>query len=297
MLFFALALTIHLRGSPPEGEARARWHCEPAEVALGEPFELVLELEHPASLSAQALAPGALTLDDSWVVISEQPLATESVSGGLRTRRTFRVASLEPGERALGEVLSGMALAESVKHIQVGEARVTVRGILAEGEDQPRGLAEFQDDYADARPSTVSSRWFLWSSLVALPLLAGAAFWLVRRRRRGVAPQVTSPLERLAELERAPSREGCYELTRLLRAAGDELRNKPRGALTDEEWLAEAHASLEIPRGVVSELAAVFERAARVKYAGDAPTAWALQETFARARAALQALRGGGVLA
>jgi hypothetical protein len=281
-------------------ETSARWSCEPDAVRVGEPFMLVLELEHDAGLGLRALLPRDLTLDESWVVLDSAPLASASLPGGrARTRAAWHVASLEPGERSLAEPLAGVALGEGVARIQVGDARVQVLGLLAEGEDVPRPLRGFPEGFAGA---TSGSGGGLSRALVAaglgLGVLVGVAYalWQRRRAQLGAAP-APSPLERLRALEAEAaerSRERCYELTRLLRQAGDELTRKPRGALTDEEWLAAVRTSLEIPRGIVDELALVFERAARVKYAGEVPTDWALQETFAKARGALEALRGSG---
>jgi hypothetical protein len=172
---------------------------------------------------------------------------------------------------------------------------VRVAGVLAPDEDAPRPLRGFPEGFAGPLEAARDGRalpWVLGGLALVVLAAVGALAW--RRRRRVPAPAPT-PLERLRALEeaRAASGERCYELTRLLRAAGDERTRTPRAALTDEEWLAAVHASLEIPRGVVTQLEAVFARAARVKYAGEAPTDWALQETFAAARGALEALRGG----
>jgi hypothetical protein len=299
------ALVLVLLAVPPgqagvqPDEVRALWRCEPTEIGLGEPFELVLELTHPADVSGHELAAGALELDESWVVLGEEPVSSAPAGGGaLVTRRAWRVASLEPGERVLSDALSQVALSERVTRIQVGEARVTVSGILAAGEDAPRPLREFPDGFGGADEPAGGPGWTSWLGLAAalVALGAGALAWRRRRARRAAARPPTV-LERLRELEGglegARGNEGCYELTRLLRAAGDELGRKQRGGLTDEEWLAEITASLEIPRNAVSELTAVFERTARVKYGGEAPTPWSMQETFQRARAALEVLCAG----
>jgi len=296
-----IALAIALFASPcaQADEVRAQWRCEPEAVALGEPFELFLELFHPASVSAHELTTGTLALDESWVVFGELPVSSAAGDGGeVRTRRAWRVASLEPGERALAEALSKLALSERVTRIQVGDARVEVSGVLAEGEDAPRPLREFPDGFGGRDEASEGPGWVGWIGLgtVLLACAGGVLAWR-RRRARSSAARPATALERLGELERSfePGRgsEGCYELTRLLRAAGDGLRQKARGGLTDEEWLAEITASLDVPRNAVSELTAVFERAGRVKYAGEAPTPWSMQETFQRARTALEVLVAG----
>jgi hypothetical protein len=295
-----LASVLLALGAGPEGETSARWSCEPTAVEVGQPFALVLELEHESTVGTALLAPRAPELDPSWVVFGAEPVARAPLADGrVRTRCVWHVASLEPGERSLADALSGLALGEAVTRIQVGDARVSVAGVLAQGEDAARPLRGFPVGFADA--ATRAAARTSWPALLAAGLALGAALswaWVRARRRRararmGAAPL---PLERLAALEAGAAeagRERCYELTSLLREAGDRLTKRPRAALTDEEWLATVHASLEIPRGVVAELTAVFERVARVKYAGESPTEWALAETFTRARRALQALEGG----
>jgi hypothetical protein len=296
LALFLVLVASALPAARQTAEVRALWRCEPEEIELGEPFVLVLEVSHPAGVSGRELASGELTLDESWVVLAEEPVASEVLSdGNLRTRRAWRVASLEPGERSLGEALSRVALSAGVTQIQVAAAHVRVSAFLAEGEDAPRPLREFPDDFGGEDETARSLGWVRWlaGSLLLLALGAGAYAWRRRRIPRGATPRC-GPLERLAELERSFQEgrlpEGCYELTRLLRSAGDGLRKTPRGGLTDEEWLAEVTASLEVPRNAVSPLAAVFERTGRVKYAGEAVTPWAMQETFAHARAALEVL-------
>lgn len=293
-----LAVLILAWGAPVLDGASARWRCEPAEVELGQPFELVLELEHSASAPGGELAAGELVLDESWLVLGEEPVQTERADEGrLVTRRAWRVASLEPGARSLGEALSRFALPEGVTRIQVGAAEVRVRGVLAEGEDAPRALREFPEDFAGSAEDVEVGSALPWLFGAGVPLAAGAGWLAWRRRRRAraeAAPATT--LERLGELEREfageRARAGCFELTRLLRGALDDARAHDRSGLTDEEWLAELTASRAQP-GVTEELTQVFARAARVKYAGEPATPWALQETFAHARRALAALDGG----
>lgn len=273
-------------------DASARWRVEPAAVEVGEPFQLVLELEHEAGEALTALVSGELALGDSWLVFGPAESRREG-QARRETRLVWQVASLEPGERSLAEELSAFALGPAVTRIQTGEARVSVTGVLAEGEDAPRALVG-GDGELGAAPETPGFPWAILAGALTV-LAAPLVFLWLRRRRARVAPSVLrTPEERLAELAaRAAAgegREGCYALTRLLREHTDRFRKKDRAALTDEEWLAEVGASLEVPKGALEELGGVFERAARVKYAGEEPSPWALEETFARARRALTGL-------
>ena len=275
-------------------DAGARWRVEPASVEVGEPFELVLELEHGRDEVAAALTPGTLALDDSWLVLESLPARSAPVGERVRTTLAWRVASLEPGERSLGEALAGFAFGEGVTRIQAGEARLAVRGVLAEGEDSPRPLTGFRGELGPA-PAADRDRLVPVLALVALlAALGGGAWGLARRRRRARVLPPPTLAERLAEVAAraatGAAREGCYDLTRLLREHVDHLRRAERSALTDEEWLRQLAAAPDVPRAVLADLESVFARAERVKYAGEAPSPWALEELFAGARRALAAL-------
>lgn len=288
-------------------EIRARWRCEPAAVEVGEPFALVLELQHPREFSAASLFPGELALDESWVVLERRPpaqpeRAAARAAEGATSSLVWSIASLEPGERGLAELLSALPFSSPVAHIEVGDARVSVRGLLSGDEDAPRPLREFPPGFAGGTGEPGRPRRALAGlAVLVLALLSGGAllFWSRRRRRRrATAPRALTPLERLAEIERlvaadaGTARELCFELTGLLRRTTDAARGVERDGLTDEEWLAEVRATPRIPRGACEDLTAVFERAAAVKYAGERPTSWALGETLGRARVALQAAVG-----
>lgn len=284
-------------------EGSATWRCEPPSVEVGQPFELVLELRHDPGTPALALFDGAPQLDDSWVLFGRHDvLELERGEDGVTSRVSWSLASLEPGERDLAESLSTVAFGTDVSAIRVGAAQVAVRGLLAEGEDAPRGLRLFPpgfldgEDGAPRRPSP-------WWWLTTLVPLAAFAWWLARRRRAPAAGRPKDDLERLDELARRAAEEdaadGCYGLTRLLREAGDRGRVS-RAGLTDEEWLEAVRASRAVPPPAVEGLERVFARSARVKYGGERVTAWALDELFGEARHTLRTLaapasgEGGG---
>ena len=132
------------------GAVRARLAVRPAEVEVGEPFELVVEVEHPrghvptlpgmpraaapvapvapetqAKRPAGAPEPAAaatpagedalLPGDGSWVLLGSRLEPAVSLDGDPRrsvTRRVFELASLEPGERVLPAELVAAVLPE-----------------------------------------------------------------------------------------------------------------------------------------------------------------------------------------
>jgi len=286
----ALALTV--AGTL---EASARWRCEPASVAVGQPFTLVLELEHDASASALELVHGEPAFDGSWVVLERRRArAVARGDGASTTVVEWSVASLEPGERDLSAPLAGVAFAEDVTDVRVADAHLAVQGVLGSDEDAPRPLHEFPEGFVGAGEDPTSSplAWIVGSAVAAVA--AALVALVLRRRRRTSRASMPTPLERLAALERAAKQEGgaegCYALTRLLREAADRVSNRPRDGLTDQEWLTGLAALHELPSAVQEALADVLERAARLKYAGETATPWALEELFAGARAALEGL-------
>ena len=163
-------------------DASARWRVEPAAVEVGEPFRLVLELEHGAEESLALLVPDELTLSDSWLVLGRE----ETTSDGRTSTLAWRVVSLEPGERSLAADLSAFAFGEAVTRIQAGGTEVRVTSVLAEGEDEPRPLTGFEGELG-AAPATGGFPWVVLSGalfVLAAPLVF---LWLRRRRARGAA--------------------------------------------------------------------------------------------------------------
>jgi hypothetical protein len=253
----------------------ARASVTPATVEVGEPFELVLELEHPGGAALPA-TDELLDLDDAWVVLGGSRAPGEPLAAGRsRTRFTFQVAALEPGARSLPGLPFGVA-----------PPALDVRGVLAEGEDAPRPLRDLRPPPPAPAAATSPVPWL--AGVAALLAFGGLAWW--RARRRSVPAPAPGPLERFAALERAAdaaARERCLELARLVREATDAHAGRPRAGLSDEEWLA-ALGEHGVPApDVRAQLGDVLERCARVKFGGERPTEWALNELVGSARTAL----------
>jgi hypothetical protein len=263
------------------GEARLTVH--PSSVEVGQELVIALEVGHAEGERA-ALEEGALELDESWIVFaSEAPLAlpVPGQPGRARTRASWTVASLEPGEREIPAVryrIGGEGHASPA-------AQVSVASLLGEGEAQARPPKGFRPLAGEARSP------FLWIPWVcaAVALAAAAALAVRARRRRGrVVSAPPGPLERLAELEARPLddplevREAHFELTRAVREALDRRSGRERSGLTDAEWLGEVRGTLA--REQALELEALLASCAAVKYGGERPTHWAAREALQRAR-------------
>ncbi len=290
----------------PQGDDSivARFRCEPADVEVGEPFELVLELEHPTGASVFDLGADELVLDASWVVFDETRLPPAEAGSPDRriTRRVWTVASLDAGPRTLGDALTPLVFDARISSVDASATTVEVASVLAEGEDAPRPVRGFPEGFGAGVP-LVTSQW-RYAALAAAALLWGAVLWLVAKRmraKRGArTPVPVQPLERLARLEADVAasnggleevRELHFELTRLLRDATDARAARPFDAgLTDREWLAEVRASKRVQDPCIDELERLIEQAEAVKYAGVVPTSWALEDAFDRARRALEAV-------
>lgn len=292
---------LALVAAPAQDEGvTARFRCEPRRVEVGEPFTLLLDLEHPRGTSVFELGTDELALDGSWVVLdhARQAPVADPETGRMTTRRSWRLASLEPGQRSLSEVVSALVLDERVESVDAAETNVEVVGVLGPDEDAPRPLRGFPPGFGQ-EPESILSPW-RWAALVAALLFWSGVLFLVWRRlraRRAPRDVGVDPLARLESL-RAGSQDSAlaspvaaralhYELTSLLRHATDEHLGVARDGLTDEEWLAVIQASGRISAEVAQEMSRVFERAEAVKYAGSAPSTWAIGETFDQARRSL----------
>jgi hypothetical protein len=284
-------------GQDDAGTVSARFRCVPQSVQVGEPFTLVLELEHPTGTSVFELGSTELELDPSWVVLDgrrETPVADPD-SGGLMTRRLWRVVSLEPGQRTLASVVSALVADERVGSVSAAAANVEVLGLLGPAEDAPRPLLAFPEGFGQG-PQVIMSP-LRWAALGLAVLLWAVLLVLVWRRWRKPRSPVAAPPDSMGDLERLRSSRAAgvvaaraqhYELTSILRRATDERLGVRRDGLTDVEWLDVIQASGRISAEVSRDMSRVFDRAEAVKYAGAAPSSWALDETFDEARRTLE---------
>ncbi len=253
------------------------WEVTPREAQLGLPIELVLTLPEAGKAGGE---PPELELDYGWAILD----------GPRRERRGERwswhwtLAALEAGERTL----PALTLEGGDEPLTVPETTLTVQGVLAADEDAPRPLPAFRT--VEERTSPVRPTHIL-GFLAGMGLLAAALFVLRRRRRRKAAPLPSSPLERLADLDREQARSLAIELTSILRSATEEsLGLEPRPASTDEEWLAALEHEGRLDPGRRRELGELLELCHRIKFAGWRPTRFAIDELVGRTEALLRRL-------
>jgi hypothetical protein len=281
-----LAVLLAVQASP-ESQARgtARLTATVAEVELGQPFELVLEVRH-APADRPQVEGGELTGDPAWHVLGGGEVLTlpdADDEHGRMSEVRWTVVALEAGERPLPAPVVRLAGAGGVPvELQVERGDLRVEGVLGPGEDAPRALPD------ELGLEELRSGRFAWLWAVGLVLVLAAALVVRRLRARARRPQAVappaSPLQRLAELESAELetpesvRAAHFALTRALREHVDSSSSSARAALTDEEWLAALQAPSQ------DELAAFLESCARVKYGSELPTHWATRERVVRAR-------------
>jgi len=278
------------------GEALAHLRAEPPEVGVGEPCTIVLEVEHAAGSTVRLPEVDPIP-DDSWVLVGPRRVVRDTPVAGspgrVTTVATWRVLSLDPGDRPLSSITIDVGDASGTRRVEVGAGTLHVRSALAAGEDAPRplhGIHPAPDDAGAARRRVVV--------VVAVALLVlGAASFAWRRRRRQAAPVVAiSDVDRLLELQRAAkedpdaARRVVYALCALLRGAVDRFLREDRAALVDAEWAACREPDERVPLGVRRSVARILGDSERIKYALHAPTRFALDEMLAGALEALEAL-------
>ena len=255
----------------------------PAQVQVGAPFELTVELRHGAGAPPRLLADA---VGEGWVVLSEDGAVTlrDEAAGAGTTRVRWTVCALEPMEDALPALMAVLP-DDSVQapYVEPGGGGIDVLGVLGPDEDTARAPRGFRED----APPAESAPWWLLA-LAGLPL-AALALWLARRRSTPVQEaQGPDPLERLAAIEPGALtssdeiRAAHYEITAAVRAGLDARQGVARDGLTDEEWVAAVEPAGGARREALEEL---FTACAAVKYAGARPTHWAIAETVERARA------------
>lgn len=296
-----LALGPWLAAAPSaSAQVRALASCTPAEVEIGQPVELCLEVLHPPALRAR-VDPAELELGDAWILLEPGRALTTRSGESAQTRVRWLVAALEPGEHALALPLARYESEGLARTARAEPAQVVVRPALAQGEDAPRPPRGFRPPPELGAPPL--SRSAALAGL-ALFLAGGGALLFVRRRRRRVEPRPPALEPRAALAALAVPAEGefeaaralHYELARLLRA-GVERRSGLVGAgLTDEEWLARfARTSASSPE-LEAELRDLLASCERVKYGRLAPTRWTSEEMLGRARALLERFESAAVV-
>lgn len=283
---FALLLACAL---PQDAEPACTLEVRPLEAAIGEPVEWTLTVPHEYRDEVRLVDDDPIP-DDTWVLVDGPRFSIERKgSREATTRVRWTVFSLDPGERALPEIVARFASGAEIRSTSLGP--LTVRGELAPDEDAPRPLTAFHE--IEERTGRGGP-----TALAILALLAGSVvFWLVLRRRRAQASTpVMTPLEQLDALggrtadDPGVAREVVYELSSLLREAVDRRLEAPRPGLTDDEWLASVRANQGLERTTVERLEALLGSCEDVKYGNRVPTRFAVAEALEETRNVLTAL-------
>jgi hypothetical protein len=253
---------------------------------------LTLAVEHPSNVRVR-LAEKALALDDSWILLDTggqwtAPDASDPTRS--TTSWSWKVTSLEPGDRELPRVAIDYELDGNAKRLEASADPLSVKGVLAPEEDTQRPAKGFRPiSIAEPKPRT----WIAWAIGAAAVLALAYVAWRFARRRRKPREEAPSVAVRLAALETRPLDSpddvaaAHYVVTSLLREALDRRSPKPRAGWTDEEWLSAARADLAACGLSEDDLRALGElliRCDEVKYGAARPTHWAARETIARAR-------------
>ncbi len=281
----------------PRPTPGVRLIADAAEIEIGEPVTWTLDVEHDAAASVNVL--DSFALDRAWVLIDPPTRlrgADPARPGRVHTLVSFRALALEPGE--LAPVISGIDLATGGERAPIVPAATPtrVRAALGEGEDAPRALHGLRPIPTIAEPSL---RWRQLAVLAGVVVLALIVWRLARRRRKPLVVAPPTPLAQLDALARSLAnpdgvdgreRVAVYELSRLLRGSVDAFLSVDRAALTDAEWSESIQNDERVPLGVRNTCVRLLARAETIKYALAAPTRFALDELFADARSALEAL-------
>jgi len=255
---------------------------QPSEGAIGQPLEVVLELDHAPG--AGLLKGGtALDLDASWIVLEGPDVIALQGSGGIHTRVRWSVMSLESGARALPDL--DLMLADGAA-LMVEGAVLSIDAELGAEEDVPRPLPTPQGVAERVGPLRLAHvGWMLFALLLA----AAWGVWL--RKRRGVAPEAHAQGEwaRFIVLREFATKVGkdaarkpggaqdvSAELAALLRSAAQHRVTVLRPGQADGEWLELMRDEGEV--ALADELTPLLNKCELIRFGGLRPTHFALDE-------------------
>lgn len=280
-----LAALLVIVSQAPEAEVA----CALTAVEVAEPFELSIEIRHAADVGV-ALDPAFL--DDAWVLLHASGAITRAAGEGRATTgMTWTVAALEPGEGALPALWASIdgGAAQAIPVLGPG---LTVVGVLAPGEDEPRPPRGFREG---AAPAAGIPGW-VWPVAALIAAALATVLLLSRRRAAGEAEALPTPAERLRAIdadalgEPGAVQAAYFVMTAALREAVDARLGRALAASTDEEWLAATRA--ELSESEYDLIADVLLQSAEVKYGTLRPTHWGAQETLERARSVVEGRAG-----
>lgn len=300
---FALCATAAAQDSSIP-DATIRSYCEPAQVRIGEPFTLKVDIVHSERQRVLIDQPTAGTsdssgieLEDRWILHEERrsvslPIGDEP--GMKLTQVRWGLFGLEPGEYDLTALGADCVASGAVQRLDPVPASIVVLPELVEGEDAARALLGFRDE----RPETSDPRGLLTvivGGLIALVLVFLVVLIVRTRRPKSESMRGPTPLERLSQIDPADAehaREAFYLLSSVVRETLDREAGSALDGLTDEEWIDRRSISDGIARDRLDRASQLLRSCETVKYGAESPTRWAVEEALTEARALCA---GGGV--
>jgi hypothetical protein len=254
----------------------------PPQGAIGQPLEVVLELDHARGAGLARGGP-EWELDGSWVVLEGPEVTAVAGSGGLHTRVRWSVMSLESGERALPGL--NLVLADGAA-LTVNGVALAIGADLGEEEDAPRPMPVLQGVVERAGPVRLEH---LGWGILALVLAMVGGLWLRKRRGLASTAHVQGEWARFMALREVATQAGkgsanrqggvqdvSAELASLLRSAAQHRVAVLRPGQADGEWLARMRGEGET--ALADELTPLLHTCEQIRFGGLRPTRFALEE-------------------
>lgn len=294
----SVALAQEIKGAETDAPLEAFAQADKNEVALGDRVTLGVRVRHKDGVAVQF--PELTELNGQLGVFTAKE--AKSITGPKRgsdgystTGRDYVLVSYETGSQTVPPLKIKYRGGPGEGEAATNEVPVNVKGVLKEGE-----AGDIKDVLPPVDVPADLTRLFLWICCgCGALLLAGVAFWFIRKLRqgergRGQALIRRSPheiayelLERLAKeglIEQGLIKEYYYRLTDIVRHYIENRFGLLAPERTTEEFLAEMTRTgklVETHKVLIREF---LERCDMVKYAKYGPSRMETQETFDAAK-------------